>query len=214
MSDIQISYSSKLIKHIINNALFLNIFTIEECNDYLKDGNKPSSLAIHYLERKQSAILYLFMMKIIAHEPDLYNLIKYFIGDMDKKIGVGSKYCNGGTLCKNFKHDSGVRQLDIGSWLKIGSVNYYRECNSCVRTSYGDVFSIRFNYHILQNGLIYADYCRSVHGCYCSNGYYSSTECLVCELCELGLYCDKRADADHTRAIIDKPHRNKNKFIT
>lgn len=39
MSDIKISYSGKLIKHIIKNALFLDIFTIKECNDYLRDAD-------------------------------------------------------------------------------------------------------------------------------------------------------------------------------
>lgn len=63
MSDIKISYSRTVIKRVISGREFLNIFSAKYCNDFLKDGNNLTSLAIHYLERKQNVIIFLFLLR-------------------------------------------------------------------------------------------------------------------------------------------------------
>ena len=66
MSDIKIFYSSKRIKKIINDCDFLDIFSTDYCCNYLRDGNNLTSLAIHYLERKQSCILFIFIVRAVS----------------------------------------------------------------------------------------------------------------------------------------------------
>ena len=187
MSDIKIFYSSKRIKKIINDCDFLDIFSTDYCCNYLMDGNNLTSLAIHYLERKQSCILFIFIMKICNYEPDLYDLIKNIV-DMigpTKMIGFNSKYCGNALSCGRMKQNNDRYHLNC--YIPYLGPEYCGRCGYCCRTSYGDVFNNSMGYVICVDRTIYSNRCRSQDGCYCE--YW--TKCHVCELCEYGIYCEK-----------------------
>lgn len=202
MSDIKIFYSSKRIKKIINDCDFLDIFSTYYCCNYLRDGNNLTSLAIHYLERKQNCILFIFMMKIINYEPDLYDLIKNIV-DM---IGFNSKYCNNALSCARIKQNNDRDYLNC--YIPYLGLEFC--CSYCRKTSYSDVFNNSMGYVVYDDKTIYSSSCRSQDGCYCKY----RTECYVCELCEYGIYCKKQYEVRTRSAIKEKSHKQlKNKKL-
>ena len=216
MTDIKISISNKVIKQIISTRKYIDIFDKEYCNKFLQDGNSLTSLAIHYLERKQNTILYLFLLMILNYEPGIYNIIKNLvdINIITEKIGYQSKYCIN-IICHGLiGHQSCIYKKQNNDRLNYHNRNGYvygntYGCNSCSRTSYSDVFSNDMSYYIDDDGSIYSLGCRNSDGCYCNEW----TKCRICDLCEYGLYCKSYEDNIHSREKKERTHKKNKTYI-
>lgn len=199
MSDIKIKYSSKLFRHIISKKVYLDIFTDDYCNDYLFNGNNVYSFIIHYLDRKHSIILFLFLVKLFNYEPDIIQLIRNYVYDMaiTLRLGCGSKHCSNKYACFN-------RNYSIDDKCILDEHDYLisQICYHCRGISYSKNSSYKYNgYYINSIGGIETNSgCRGYEGCYCD--YYN--ECYICELCELGVYCNKYYEAKHNKRIHRK----------
>lgn len=134
-----------------------------------------------------------------------------------ERIGYRTKYCKNyfkfGTFmymrmntCESLKRNNDRYHLyyEYNREQHHLTNNSY-ECVNCRRTNYNDRFDNSMGYMINENGSIFIARCRSDLGCYCD----SWSKCYICELCEYGLYCEKKEMRRHTTIIKEKEHRQK-----